>query len=371
MALHAFGAGSVRHYVAGGTEHGGGIGRLVGYVCAAGAGDCRHLVTDTRGPRWNRLRSPFRLAHAMGALLSDRLTAPERVHQIHVAGRGSTARKTVLGLWAQLLGARYVVHLHDYDYANDLARRPDWQRRAIGRVFRGARQVIVLGQRDRRTVETLLDVPADRISVLRNCVPDPGPRPPRDPAGPVRILFLGTLGPRKGVPELIAALSDPAMPATGWQATLAGDGPVEVYQTEIAARGLADRVELPGWLSVERTAALLSRADILVLPSHAEGFAMAVLEGLAHGLAVVTTRVGAHDEVLEHDETCLFVPVGDAAALARALAALVGDRDLRDRLSAAARRLFLADFDIAGYVARLERLHSDVLKGLQLSQRQA
>ena len=86
---------------------------------------------------------------------------------------------------------------------------------------------------------------------------------------------------------------------------------------------LSNLVEMPGWLDADEARALCARADILVLPSYAEGMAMAVIEGLAHGLAVVTTRVGAHEEAISDGETGIFVPVGDKDALAAALAKLV------------------------------------------------
>ncbi|SFC73680.1 glycosyltransferase family 4 protein [Tropicimonas isoalkanivorans] len=349
-------ANVVRHYLPGGTEHGGGIGRLVRYIQTAPDLSLRHEVVDTRGPRWSALASPLMLARALGALVSGRVMDPGAVHHLHVAGRGSTARKVVLGLAAQAIGARYVLHLHDYDYATDFERRPDWQRGLIRNLFGGAQHVIVLGERDRATVETLLGVPRDRVSVLRNCVTDPGRKAPTEPGDTVRILFLGTLGERKGVPELLAAFSDAAMPQAGWSATLAGDGDVEKYTAEVQSRGLGDRVSLPGWLDSDTTHALCASADILVLPSHGEGFAMAILEGLAHGLAVVATRVGAHDELLEHERTCLFVPVGDVPALAAALSELIEDAHLRDRLAEEGRRLFLSEFSMDGYVRRLEAL---------------
>lgn len=353
----------VRHYVAGGSEHGGGIGRLVGYVRAAPERRHSHKLTDTRGVAWSARRSPLVLARAMLVMLGQRIVAPSCVHQLHIAGRGSTARKTLLGLWAQVLGARYVMHLHDYDYATDFGRRPAWQRAAVRRVFARASRVIVLGQRDRLTAERLLGVTPGRVSILRNCVPDPGPPQPAA-GGDVHIVFLGQLGPRKGVPELLDALSGPALPATGWRATLAGNGAVDEVRRTVEACGLSDRIRVPGWLGLSETQALCASAQILVLPSHAEGFAMAVLEGLAHGLAVVTTRVGAHGEAMEHDRQCLFVPVGDARALGETLARLVGDGALRARLSAEARRLFLSEFAIGGYVARLERLLGDLGAGV-------
>ncbi|RAH98459.1 glycosyl transferase [Acuticoccus sediminis] len=355
---------TARHYVAGGCEHGGGIGRLVGYVVDNAPARGCHYVTDTRGPRWSVMRSPPVLAVALAEMLVDRVLLPNRVHHLHIAGRGSTARKVILGTVARWTGCRHVVHLHDYDYAGDLIRRPAWQQWMIRRLFRGANHVIVLGRRDRSTVVDLLGVEPARVSILRNCVPDPGSRERDAPraGAPVGIVFLGQLGTRKGVPELLDALASPVMDSGNWHATLAGDGPVEDYTERAAALGLTSRVSLPGWLGEADARALCAGADILVLPSHGEGFAMAVLEGLAHGLAVVTTRVGAHDEVLKDERSCLFVPVGDARALARALARLVADPALRTRLSEGGRTLFLSQFGIEGYVIRLEDLHRTIAR---------
>ena len=103
-----------------------------------------------------------------------------------------------------------------------------------------------------------------------------------------------------------------------------------------------------------------------MLPSHAEGLAMSLLEGLAHGLAVVTTPVGAHAEVIEPEQSGLFVPPGDVAALAAALARVIDDPALRDRLRAGARQRFLDRFDVRSYAARLAGLHVGLLGGRRL-----
>lgn len=350
-------APSVRHYCPGGRESGGGIGRLIGYVAdaAAARGD-RHAIVDTRGPSWSPLRSAARLLAALALLGGDRIAAPERLHHIHVAGRGSTMRKLILTWVARTLGCVHVLHLHDYDYASDLDGRPAWLRRRIAAMFRGADAVIVLGQRDRKTVEEQLGAAPGRVTVAHNCVPDPGERPRRTTGEPV-ILFLGRLSPRKGVPELLEALARPEMASLRWRAVLAGDGPVDDYRREAAARGLADRVTMTGWVGEAEVRDLCAGSDILVLPSHAEGMAMAVLEGLAGGLAVVTTRVGSHEEAIIDGETGLFVPVGDPPALAAGLARLVADPGERQRLASAGRRLYLRRFAIDGYLRRLDAFY--------------
>lgn len=348
---------AARHYVPGGRENGGGIGRLVGYVVdAAAEGGSRHAVTDSRGRRWHPLTSPARLAGAVLIMARDRITAPRSIHHIHVAGRGSTMRKLILAAAARTLGCTHVLHLHDYDYATDLARRPRWLRPLVHRMFRGADWVIALGERDRRTLIGLIGVGAERVTVLHNCVPDPG-SPPLRPDDVPTILFLGRLGERKGVPELLAALASPAMAGLPWRAILAGDGPVELYRRQAAAQGLAHRITITGWLDAAEIRGLCDRADILALPSHAEGMAMAVLEGLAHGLAVVTTPVGAHEEAITHETTGLFVPPGDSDALAAALARLINEPSVRQRLAAEGRALYLRHFGIGPYLRRLQDLY--------------
>lgn len=306
-------------------------------------------------------------------MAGDRVFAPDRVHHIHIAGRGSTARKLILGGLARGLGCSHVIHLHDFDYAADFVRRPDWQKRAIRRLFRGADAVIALGNRDRDTVVDLLQVPYDRVRVLHNAVPDPKRHPdapdrsdaPAADSDPVVIVFLGQLGPRKGVPELLQALAHPVLKDLPWRAVLAGDGPVENYRVKATHLGLSNRVTLTGWLGKDQTRQLCEGADILVLPSHGEGMAMAVLEGLAHALAVVTTPVGAHEEVLTDGETGVFVPVGDARTLANTLAYLVTHPKERRKIAAAGRAHYLSALSIEAYMAKLDAFHRALNPGVQ------
>ena len=74
-----------------------------------------------------------------------------------------------------------------------------------------------------------------------------------------------------------------------------------------------------------------------------------------------TTRVGAHDEVLEDEVNCLLVPPGDVTALAAALRRLIDDEGLRSRLGQAARRLYETDFSMTRYLHRLEALDAKAI----------
>jgi glycosyltransferase involved in cell wall biosynthesis len=285
---------------------------------------------------------------------------PDLLH-LNVAGRGSTLRKLVLAEAAARLQIPTIVHLHDYDYAQDLARRPAWLRRRISAMFRRAGQVIVLGQRDRATVERELGVPAERVTVLHNAVPDPGPPPARlHRKGPVQLVFLGHLDDRKGVPELLEALAEPAMRTRDWRLVMAGGGEIARFAQQARTSGLAERVTFTGWLPHERVYVLCREADVFVLPSYAEGQAMSLLEAMAHGLAIVTTPVGAHLEAVEPEREALVVPPGDVAALATALARLIDNSAMRDALGTAARDKYCGNFNAVQYSKTLLKIYSRV-----------
>ncbi|HUN99526.1 MAG TPA: glycosyltransferase family 4 protein, partial [Bradyrhizobium sp.] len=198
----------------------------------------------------------------------------------------------------------------------------------------------------------------DRLSVIPNAVPAPAWKS-HVAAGvtadrSVHILFLGNPSRRKGVHDLIAALAEAPLRNMDWHATVAGGGEeIVTFREQANAAGLSDRVGFPGWVGRAETMALLDSADILVLPSYAEGMAMSVLEGMSHGLCVVCTPVGSLQYVIENDVSGLLVEPGNVADLRQALSRAVEDQGLRSRLGVEAARVFAAKFDAASYPDRM------------------
>ena len=352
----------VLHVNPGGLEHGGGIGRMIGYMIDAWKQRPQHpdmRVLDTRGAG-HILMSPWHFARC---LLIIAALAPRRpLLHVHVAGRGSTIRKIILVHFARALRLPVVLHLHDYDYRQSLQRFPKFIQRLARSMFRISGWVVVLGDKDRDLVETELGVSADRLSVIPNAVP--APRRNSDitanalaqvsahvsTRGPVQILFLGNPSRRKGVHDLIAALAEPPLREMDWHMTVAGGGDeIATFREQAKAAGLSDRVDFTGWVGRAETMALLESADILVLPSYAEGMAMSVLEGMSYGLCVVCTPVGSLQYVIENEVTGLIVEPGNVAGLRQALSRAVQDQGLRNRLGAEAARVFASKFDAASY----------------------
>lgn len=347
----------------GGLEHAGGIGRAMFYLIRQWSSDPAALpvqVIDTRGAG-PLILAPLFLMLAVLRIVG--LAATRRIALLHVniASRGSAVRKFVIVLLCLVLRIRFVMHLHGAKFDQFYANLP-WPAQNIVRwMFGKATRVIVLGMVWRRFVIDALGVAPNRIDVISNGVPEPIESSARH-GGPVHIVFLGRLGARKGVPELVAALSAGRLVGHDWKATLAGDGDIGRFKQEAEQRGIGGRVSFPGWLGRDATAALLASGDIFVLPSHHEGLPVAVLEALAHGLATIATPVGSLPEFLVDRKSVIFVPPANVDKLIDALEHLLQSAEERRMLGDQARMVFRRHFDIGTTARAVQMSYASVCR---------
>jgi glycosyltransferase involved in cell wall biosynthesis len=257
-----------------------------------------------------------------------------------------------------MLGVPIVLHLHGsgFDqFYEGLSRR---HQGFVQGMFRRATGIVVCGEGWRRFLIDRIGVDPSKVSVMYNGVPEPrARRRVRGPNEPAHIVMLGRLAARKGVPELLKAFGSDALRGRRWRATLAGDGEVEATRAAAEAMGLGDRITTPGWVGAAEASALLSDADVLVLPSHAENMPLSVLEGLAHGVAVLTTPVGTTPEILTDGVSALLVPPGDVTALTAALARLIDDPAERERIAEAGHQVYLTHLEVNRAADRLAALY--------------
>jgi len=347
--------------VSGGLEHAGGIGRWAGYMLLAWNEqrlDPPLEILDTRG-LGNAAVAAVTFLKALGRLIVLRRQGRLGIVHANLSIRGSTVRKCIVAVLARLLRVPLVLHLHGGGYSSFYETLPGWAKRQVRGLFAQAVHVIVLGECWADWAVETLAVPRSKITVLYNGVrrPDATIRN-RDADKPCHIVMLGRIGVRKGVPELLAALSSEEMQCREWRATLAGDGEVAAYARDAAARGLARRVAFPGWLNSTQAAELIADAGILVLPSRAENFPMSVIEALANRVVVVTTPIGSTPELLADGESVRFVPVGNSVALASTLCSLLDDPASRSRIAAAGHNVFTKKLDINVLAVKLASLHA-------------
>jgi glycosyltransferase involved in cell wall biosynthesis len=204
--------------------------------------------------------------------------------------------------------------------------------------LRAMRAVVVTSGETADALRRDYGVPPAALAVIEPGAPEIAPpRGARRP-GPLRLLCVATLVPRKGHALLLRALA--ACAGVDWQLDCVGSASRDpaCAQSLHALAGelrLASRVHFHDEVSPQALQAAYADADLFVLPAWYEGYGMAVTEAVAHGLPVLATAVGAAPRVLG-TIAGLLVPPGDGAALEAALTQLLGDAALRARLAAGA-----------------------------------
>lgn len=184
-----------------GLEGRGGIDRLNFYLSGWLKQNPATVEFTYLGSRGQWL-GPFWLIHFFVALFKFTFLLTTRkfdVVHVHVSTDGSALRKVVFGRIARWLATPFLIHYHGMMSREILADNPLWLR-ALKVLARDAHRVIVLGHAFRSPFVDGLDIPASKVSIVHNGVPDIGADAiiPRQGSCPVRILFSGEVGERKG-----------------------------------------------------------------------------------------------------------------------------------------------------------------------------
>jgi glycosyltransferase involved in cell wall biosynthesis len=227
------------------------------------------------------------------------------------------ARRCDVPLVVSVLGSDVNVHA-----------RHTLQRVQIRWALRSAARVVAVSEALRREV-VALGVPEERTAVVPTGVDvevfhpqsrEAARQALQLPAAARLVLYIGNLLPVKGVPTLITAFAEVARQDPTAHLVLVGHGPLrgrleqQVHAADLHRRvtfaGARPHADIPQWLAA---------ADVLCLPSVAEGLPNVVLEALACGRPVVASAVGGVPELVTDEAVGRLVPPGDAAALAAAL----------------------------------------------------
>jgi glycosyltransferase involved in cell wall biosynthesis len=162
-------------------------------------------------------------------------------------------------------------------------------------------------------------------------------------SGPLRLIFLANVVRGKGLDVLLEALE--MLARSSCVLDVVGSSDVE----PAFARGVGERasrlglpVRFHGVLDNQPLAAILEQAHVLVIPSQYEGFGIAYLEGMAHGLPALGTTAGAIPELISDAIDGFLISPGDAIALSGRLSLLASDRRLLARMGIAALQKYRA-----------------------------
>ncbi|BCS33188.1 hypothetical protein TBR22_A24150 [Luteitalea sp. TBR-22] len=209
-------------------------------------------------------------------------------------------------------------------------------------------------------------IPLERVTVVRNGVdlsrfgttPRAAARHALGvPDDLVLIGHAGRLVPVKDQAGLVEAAARLKAQGLAFRVVIAGDGPLRPdLEAQIAALEVGECVHLLGHQAdVER---LFAALDVYVLCSRSEGMPNTILEAMASGVAVVSTRVGGADELVVDGETGCLVPPAQPAALADAIGRLVSDASARERMGRMGRQRATTTFGLPTMIAGYEAVYA-------------
>ncbi len=307
------------------------------------------IVSLTPGPYGLRLARNFNLGldRRLGGAGFDVLIEDELSHATLIGANQRLARRL-----PRLRRVGLVHHLRSSEPRSGLA---NGVIRRIERAYLASVDSFIFNsQTTRRVVEGLLGTehpPAPRVVAvpgadrLPAAIDDQAIAARAREAGPLRILFVGNVIPRKGLSTLIEAVA--RLPPAAARLTVAGDPQVDPAHARHVRRlvrryHLDDRVDFRGALEGQDLSLVMSSHHVTAMPSAYEGYGMAYLEGMGHGLPAIAGSAGGAVEFLRDGENGFLVDPRDPVALAERLLCLHEDRSRLARLSLAARRSYLA-----------------------------
>ena len=162
--------------------------------------------------------------------------------------------------------------------------------------------------------------------------------------GPLRILFLGNVIPRKGLDKLLEALVKSG--ERDWRLSVVGSMKIDARYAQMVMQitkdnQLDEKVEFLGSLDEGELNKILFTSHLLAVPSYLEGYGIAYIEGMGFGLPAIGSTSGGASEIITHEVDGFLIPWGNAAFLAECISRLIDDRELLTAMSLRARETYL------------------------------
>jgi colanic acid/amylovoran biosynthesis glycosyltransferase len=309
-----------------------------------------------------------RMASSLSLLFWTSALVPRRTYDILYCHYGWN------GLYASMLrqigaiGGKLVTAFHGADLSWQLRTNPDLYRPLFerGELFlpiseHWKRKLIELGCDPARVDVHRMGIDCERLSLIERRL---------EPGQPIRLLSVSRLVEKKGLEYGIAAVTALVARGHDLRYDIIGDGPLrEPLASKVRELGLGDRVTLRGWQDADAVGDALRRAHLALAPSvtgmdgDQEGIPVFLMEAMATGLPVVSTRHSGIPELVEDGVSGRLVAERDVEALANAIEQLVRQPERWPAMGAAGRARVLQSFEISALNDRLVARFSTLLAG--------
>lgn len=190
-------------------------------------------------------------------------------------------------------------------------------------------RVVLLNPLDRDYARDRLGVPAENLCLIPHGLPESFralPPPALLSEGPLRLAFVGTWIQRKGREDVVAVARALLEQGVAFSLSLLGTGTGESEVLASFPAAVREHLRVVPRYRHAELPALLREHEVLLFPSHAEGYGMSLVEAMACGLAPIATPVGVAPEVIRDGESGRLLPIGDVPGFTAAVRAYAEDR---------------------------------------------
>ena len=303
---------------------------------------------------------PKRLAFTAKALLKifvKLLTGRFDTVHIHMAERGSVYRKNIVICLAKLFRCKVVLHMHGAEFETWYAGLTPDKQRGIRKILDKADKILILGQYWMKFISSLV-THKERVCVLHNAVSVPEAN--RYDIQATELMFLGVVGQRKGIFDLLQALqlADDRLP-DNVRLMIYGPQKDTDIEAEIQKRGLSHRAVYRGWLTADKKPAVFGKTALNILPSYNEGLPMTILETMAYGIPNISTDVAAIPEAVDGKNGIVINP-GDVNRLAESIVNLMKDIPVRKEKSQCTYERAKKDFSIDVHIEKVLDIYREL-----------
>lgn len=278
---------------------------------------------------------------------------------VHMASRLSTFRK---GLYVRIANSKkkkIIIHIHGAEYKIFYEQEcNEKKKKYIRNTLKLATKIIVLSEEWEDYFKTLVD--KEKIIVLYNAIILP--KDFKKNVNSNKILFLGRIGQRKGIYDLLVVFEKLIQKHQDIKLYIGGDGEVEKLQKIIKEKRLNKNVEYIGWTSGKKKDQYLRESSIYILPSYNEGMPMSVLEGMAYKNITISTNVGGIPKVINNMKNGILLKPGDIKSMYKYINMILEDDNLRKKLSINGRDTIEKNFNVNENINTLIKIYIETLE---------
>lgn len=247
---------------------------------------------------------------------------------VHIQGAAfaSFERNVFFVKVGKLFGKKVIMHMHCADFESYY--NPSKHKQRIVDTINACDLYLVLSDSWKQYFESN-GVKSNIIKVLNNTITPPVTKRVKRSTDILNLLYLGVIGQRKGIYDILNALKDNKEMFEGKVVLrIGGNQEEEKLQACINEYGLQGMVKFEGFVSGEKKIECLNWADVYILPSFNEGLPIGILEAMSYRHPIISTPVGGIPEVVKDGVNGIMVKPGNVQEIAKAISAFVGDKKL-------------------------------------------